>query len=114
MSAIDRIEVGRHLSHAAIHRDVVHLSGVVSPGCSVREQTQNVLTGIDELLRRAGTDKSRLLSATLWLTDIRDLDEVNRIWEGWVPAGCAPARECLEAKLSLLDFALAIAVTAAR
>ncbi len=114
MSAIDRIEVGAHLSHAAIHRDVVHLSGVVSPGDSVQEQTQNVLSGLDELLRRAGSDKSRLLSATVWLTDLRDLDEVSRIWEEWLPAGCAPARECLEAKLSLLDFAVAIAVTAAR
>jgi len=114
MTEIQRIGIGPHLSHVAIHNGIVHLSGVVSPGKSVREQTLNVLAGIDELLQSAGSDKSKILSATVWLTDMRHFDEMNSVWDQWVSPGNAPARACIEAKLSLLDFSVAIAVTAAQ
>jgi enamine deaminase RidA (YjgF/YER057c/UK114 family) len=114
MTEVQRIGVGPHLSHIATHNGIVHLSGVVSPGKSVREQTRNVLAGIDELLQSAGSDKSKILSATVWLTDMRHFDEMNRVWDRWVSPGNAPARACIEAKLSLLDFSVAIAVTAAQ
>ena len=114
MTEVQRIGVAPHLSHVAIHDGIVHLSGVVSPGKSVREQTRNVLKGIDELLRSAGSDKSKLLSATVWLTDMRHFDEMNSVWDQWVSPGNAPARACIEAKLSLVDFSVAIAVTAAQ
>ncbi len=114
MTEVRRIGAGPHLSHVAIHNGIVHLAGVVSPGKSVREQTRNVLTGIDELLQSAGSDKSKILSATVWLTDMRHFDEMNRVWDRWVSPGSAPARACIEAKLSLLDFSVAIAVTAAQ
>lgn len=114
MAEVERIGAGPHLSHIAIHAGVVHVSGVVSPGSSVREQTQNVLAGIDELLRGAGSDKARILMATVWLTDMRHYQEMDGAWEAWLPAGNAPARACIEAKLSLLDFSVAIAVTAAQ
>ncbi len=114
MAGIERIGIGPHLSHVAIHDGIVHLSGVVSPGNSVREQTQNVLAGIDELLKTAGSHKSRILSATVWLTDMRHYDEMNSVWDEWVSPGHAPARTCVEARLSLLDFCIAIAVTAAQ
>src|SRR5215467_828127 len=61
MTGIQRIGVAPHLSHVAVHNGIVHLSGVVSPGKSVREQTRNVLAGIDELLQSAGSDKSKIL-----------------------------------------------------
>ena len=80
----------------------------------MREQTRNVLTGIDELLRGARSDKSRILSATVWLTDMRNFQEMDGVWGEWLSAGNAPARCCIEAKLSLLDFSVAIAVTAAQ
>ena len=114
MTEVQRIGVAPHLSHVAIHNGIVHLSGVVSPGKSLREQTRNVLKGIDELLRSAGSDKSKLLSATVWLTDMRHFDEMNSVWDQWVSPGNAPARACIEAKLSLVDFSVAIAVTAAQ
>lgn len=114
MTGVERIGVGPHLSHVAIHAGIVHVSGVVSPGSSVREQTRNVLAGIDALLHDARSDKSRLLSATVWLADMRNFEEMDGVWEAWLPVGNAPARECIEAKLSLLDFSVAIAVTAAR
>jgi enamine deaminase RidA (YjgF/YER057c/UK114 family) len=114
MAGVERIGVGPHLSHVAIHADIVHVSGVVSPGSSVCEQTRNVLAGIDTLLHAARSDKSRLLSATVWLADMRHFAEMDGVWEAWLSVGNAPARECIEAKLSLLDFSVAIAVTAAR
>ena len=114
MAGVERIGAGPHLSHVAIHAGVVHVSGVVSPGGSVREQTRNVLTGIDELLRGARSDKSRILSATVWLTDMRNFQQMDGVWGEWLCAGNAPARSCIEAKLSLLDFSVAIAVTAAQ
>jgi enamine deaminase RidA (YjgF/YER057c/UK114 family) len=114
MTEVQRIGLAPHLSHVAIHNGIVHVSGVVSPGKSVRAQTRNVLAGIDELLQSAGSDKSRILSATVWLTDMRHFDDMNRVWDRWVSPGSAPARACIEAKLSLLDFSVAIAVTAAQ
>lgn len=114
MGEVERIGAGPHLSHVAIHAGIVHVSGVVSPGNSVREQTSNVLAGIDELLHGAQSDKSRILSATVWLTDMRHFAEMDEVWAAWVSAGNAPARACIEAKLSLLDFSIAIAVTAAQ
>jgi enamine deaminase RidA (YjgF/YER057c/UK114 family) len=114
MKEVERIGVGPHLSHAAIYNGVVYLSGVVSPGKSVQEQTKNVLQGIDKQLKQAGTDKSKILSATVRLTDIRDYDAMNSVWDGWVSPGNTPARVCVEEKLSMLDFSVAIAVIAAQ
>jgi enamine deaminase RidA (YjgF/YER057c/UK114 family) len=114
MTTIKRIECGPRMSHAVIHNDIVYVSGVVSAGKTVRQQTKNVLEGIDEVLKRAGTDKSKLLWATVWLTDISKFDEMNKVWDAWVPAGSAPARACVEAKLALPGYEVEIAVTAAR
>ena len=114
MKDIERIEVGPHLSHAVIRNGVVYLSGVVSPGKSVAQQTKNVLRGIDKLLQRSQSDKSKILSATVLLTDMRNFDEMNRVWDKWVSPGNAPARACVEVKLSMLDFAVAIIVIAAQ
>ncbi len=114
MAKIERIETGPRMSHAVIHNDVVYVSGVVSRGSTVRQQTKNVLEGIDETLKRAGTDKSRILSATVWLTDMRKFDEMNTVWDAWVSPGNAPARACVEAKLAIPGFEVEIAVIAAR
>jgi enamine deaminase RidA (YjgF/YER057c/UK114 family) len=114
MAKIERIETGPRMSHAVIHNDVVYVSGVVSRGSTVRQQTKNVLEGIDATLQRAGTDKTRLLSATVWLTDMRKFDEMNSVWDAWVAPGNAPARACVEAKLAIPGFDVEIAVIAAR
>ena len=114
MTNIERIEIGPRMSHAVIHNGVVYVSGVVSAGASVRQQTRNVLEGIDATLERAGTDKSKILSATVWLADIRKFDEMNRVWDAWVSPGNAPARACVEAKLAIPGYEVEIAVIAAR
>ena len=92
------------------------LAGQVSKnkaGASVAEQTQDILTIIDGLLAEAGTDKSTLVPANIWLTDISTFDEMNRVWDSWTAYGAGPARATVEAKLAAPQFMFAIAVVAA-
>ncbi len=117
MSDIQRIEAGPRMSQAVIHNGVVYLAGQVAsgaPGASVKEQTQDILKRIDALLAAAGTDKSKLLSARVWLTDIRRFDEMNGVWDKWVVPGHPPARACIEAKLASPEYTVEIAVIAAK
>ncbi|MFQ5934930.1 MAG: RidA family protein, partial [Acidiferrobacterales bacterium] len=81
---------------------------------SVTDQTKDILARIDALLAKAGTDKSKLLSATIWLSDIRYYDEMNTVWDAWTTPDNAPARACVEAKLAFPQFDVEIAVIAAR
>jgi enamine deaminase RidA (YjgF/YER057c/UK114 family) len=117
MAGIERLETGPRMSQAVIHNGLVYLAGQVASdakGASVHEQTKNILQRIDALLAAAGTDKSKMLSVTVWLADIRKFDEMNGVWDKWVPAGATPARACVEAKLATTDYAVEIGVIAAR
>jgi enamine deaminase RidA (YjgF/YER057c/UK114 family) len=117
MSSIERLEIGPRMSQAVIHNGVVYLAGQVAadaPGASVKEQTKNILERIDKLLAAAGTDKTKLLSVTIWLADIRTFEDMNSIWDKWVPAGSTPARATVEAKLVATVYAVEIGVIAAR
>jgi enamine deaminase RidA (YjgF/YER057c/UK114 family) len=114
---INRIDVGARLSKVVIHGDTVYLAGLTADktaGQSVGAQTQEILATIEGLLAKAGTDKSKLLQATIWLQDIRTVDEMNKVWDAWVPQGCAPARACIEARLQSPAKMVEIRVTAAR
>ncbi|MCH2300684.1 MAG: RidA family protein, partial [SAR324 cluster bacterium] len=87
MSEIKRFQVGERMSQAVVHGDTVYTAGQVAqsaPGASVADQTRAILSQIDDLLREAGTDKSRLISATIWLSDISTFNEMNEIWDAWV------------------------------
>ena len=85
------------------------------PGRSVAEQTKDILSTIDALLAEAKTDKSRVLSATIWLTDMSTFSEMNRVWDGWVVPGATPARATvLSAQLAAPEFKIEIAVIAAQ
>lgn len=115
--SIQRIEPGKRLSQAVVYGNLVFLAGQVAmdkPGASMAEQTKNVLDRIDKLLAQAGTDKSKILSANIWVTDMRQFDEMNRVWDAWVPEGCAPARATVEARLATPDYCVEIMVVAAR
>ena len=115
--AIQRMEVGPRLSKVVVHGDTVYLAGLTADktaGQSVAAQTQEILGAIDALLAKAGTDKSKLLQATIWLQDIRTVDEMNKVWDAWMPSGCAPARACIEARLQSPAKMVEIRVTAAR
>jgi enamine deaminase RidA (YjgF/YER057c/UK114 family) len=87
---IQRIQAGKRMSQAVIHGDTVYLAGQVAldkPGGTVSEQTRNILDRIDALLKEAGSDKAKLLSATIWLADMRGFEEMNAVWDAWVAAG---------------------------
>lgn len=116
MSEIKRIEVGARMSQAVVHGDTVYLAGQVAnraPGASVAEQTKDILAKTDELLAAAGSHKGRLLSATIWLTDMGTFSEMNGVWDAWVSPGNTPGRACVEAKLAAPQFHVEIAVIAA-
>ena len=114
---IQRFETGPRMSQAVVHGDTVYLAGVVAKttaGESVAKQTQEVLSIIDGHLAKAGSDKSKLLTATIYLTDINTFAEMNAVWESWVSAGNTPARATVEAKLASPKNTVEIMVVAAR
>jgi enamine deaminase RidA (YjgF/YER057c/UK114 family) len=114
---IQRFDVGPRMSQAVVHGDTVFLAGVVAnkaAGESVTQQTQEVLSIIDGHLAKAGSDKSKLLTATIYLTDMKTFAEMNAVWDGWVSAGNTPARATVEAKLAAPRYNVEIMVTAAR
>ncbi|MEJ2377125.1 MAG: RidA family protein [Pseudolabrys sp.] len=114
---IERKEVGARMSQVVVHGDTVYLAGVVAranKGKSVTEQTREILATIDGHLASAGTDKSKLLSAQIWITDMAQFAEMNLVWDAWVSPGNTPARACVEAKLASPDYKVEIMVTAAK
>lgn len=116
MTDIKRIDVGARMSQAVVHGNTVYLAGQVAqraPGASVAEQTKDILARIDELLAEAGSDKTKLLSATIWITDMTTFNEMNGVWDAWVSPGNTPGRACVEAKLAAPQFTVEIAVVAA-
>ena len=111
---IRRIEPGPRMSQAVVHENTVYLAGQVgAPGASVAEQARAVLDQIDRLLAEAGTDKSRILSATIWLADIGNFAEMNSVWDAWVDPANPPARATGECRLAAPEFKVEIIVTAA-
>jgi enamine deaminase RidA (YjgF/YER057c/UK114 family) len=114
---IQRFDTGPRMSQAVVHGNTVYLAGVVASkaaGESVTKQTQEVLSIIDGHLAKAGSDKSKLLTATIYLTDMKNFAEMNAVWDGWVSAGNTPARATVEAKLAAAQYNVEIMVTAAR
>ncbi len=114
---IKRFETGPRMSQAVVHGDTVYLAGQVAqnaPGKSVTEQTRDILEAIDKLLAGAGSDKSKLLSAQIFLSDISTFNEMNKVWEAWVSPGNTPARATTEAKLAAPQYTVEIMVVAAR
>lgn len=112
---ITRLDPGARMSQAVIHGDTVYLAGQVGePGDDVAAQTKTVLDEIDALLARAGTDKSKILSATIWLADINDFAAMNGVWDQWVDKDNPPARATSEARLATPDYKVEIIVVAAR
>lgn len=114
--SIKRIKVGARMSQAVVHGDTIYLAGQVADNAKddVAGQTKQILSKIEGLLAEAGSDKSKLLSATIWLTDMRGFDEMNKVWDGWVSPGNTPGRACVEAKLARADLLVEIGIIAAR
>jgi enamine deaminase RidA (YjgF/YER057c/UK114 family) len=114
--SIERKQVGPRLSQAVVHGDTVYLAGIVAdhPIPDPAAQTGQILDQIDKLLAECGSNKSKLLTATIWLSDIRYFDQMNSVWDKWVVAGQTPARACVEAKLAQTKYLVEIRVVAAR
>ncbi len=114
--SIQRLQTGERMSQVVIHGNTVYTAGQVAldaPGEPVTDQTRDILKRIDSLLAQAGSDKSRLLSATIWISDMSTFGEMNAVWDAWVAPGATPARACVEAKLAAPQFTVEIAVIAA-
>jgi enamine deaminase RidA (YjgF/YER057c/UK114 family) len=111
---ITRIDVGPRMSEAAIHNGVAYLAGQVGkPGGSVADQTRDALAEVDRILALAGSNKTRILSAQVWLADIAGYAEMNAVWDAWVPQGQTPARATGESKLAAPDYLVEVIVVAA-
>lgn len=113
--SIKRIKGGPRMSMAVVHGDTVYVAGQVADDtkADVAGQTRQVLGKIDALLAEAGSDKTRILSATIWLRDMGTFGQMNEVWDAWVPQGNTPARATVEAKLAAPHYLVEIAVIAA-
>lgn len=112
--SIRRIDAGPRMSDINIHGNTVYLAGQVGEqGGSVAQQTRDILATIDELLAKAGTDKTKILQAVIWLADMSTFDEMNAEWDKWVPQGNTPARATGEVKLASPEYKVEMIITAA-
>jgi enamine deaminase RidA (YjgF/YER057c/UK114 family) len=104
------------MSKAVVHGDRVYLAGIVADDTSadVKGQTEQILATIDALLAEAGSDKTKLLKANIWLSDMSTFGEMNAAWDAWVVAGHTPARATVESKLAGPQYTVEIMVEAAR
>jgi enamine deaminase RidA (YjgF/YER057c/UK114 family) len=110
---VRRIEPGPRMTQAVVHGNTVYLAGQVGTGKTVAEQTSDVLATVDRLLKAAGSDKSKLLQAIIWLADMKDFAEMNSVWDKWVDPQNTPARATGEAKLAGPEYKVEIIITAA-
>lgn len=111
---IKRFKTNARMSQVVIANGIVYLSGQIpdTAHASVDVQTQEILTRIETLLESAGVDKTRLLTATIWLSDPKHFAAFNAVWDAWVPEGHAPTRACVKSELMMPGLEVEIAVTA--
>jgi len=114
--SIQRLHVGKRMSEAVIHGGVVYLAGQVAadPAQDITGQTRQVLDAVDQLLAEGGSDKTRILSATIFLKDIADFAAMNAVWDAWVPQGHTPARATVQAALATPKYLVEVKVVAAQ
>jgi enamine deaminase RidA (YjgF/YER057c/UK114 family) len=112
---LQRIDVGPRMSDAVVHNGVVYLAGQVASGDTpdIGGQTREVLAAIDALLAKAGSDKTRVLRAQIFLADMADFAGMNAVWDQWVAPGHTPARATVQAALARPQWKVEIVITAA-
>ena len=113
---IQRYHIGKRLSEMVVHNGTIYLAGQVAADAKqdITGQVKQVLAQIDSLLAEVGSDKTKILSATIFLPSIADFPALNAVWETWVPAGNCPARATVEAKLAGSEYKVEIQVIAAQ
>jgi enamine deaminase RidA (YjgF/YER057c/UK114 family) len=114
--SITRINPGPRMSQCVVHGDTVYTAGQVADDntADVAGQTAQILAKLDALLAEVGSDKSKILSATIWLSDISTFNEMNGVWDTWVDTANPPCRACVESKLALPAFKVEIGIIAAK
>ena len=115
MSKITRVNVGKRLSDMAVHNGVAYLAGQVADDTTqdITGQTTQILAVIDKLLATAGSDKTKILMAQIFITDLSDFAAMNRVWDAWVVPGHTPPRATVQAQLANPDWKIEVVVTAA-
>ena len=116
MMTITRLDTERRrMSKIVIHNDTVYLCGQVAKDSDddIKEQTRTMLEKVDDLLQRAGSDREHILSATIYIKDMKYFAEMNEVWDAWVIEGHSPARACVEASLARAELLVEVSVIAA-
>ena len=115
MASIERFDTGARMSEMSVHNGVCYLAGQVALGGApdIETQTKEVLDAIDALLARAGSDKSKVLRAQIFIADLKDFPGMNKVWDAWVVPGRTPARATVQAALAKPEWKVEIVVTAA-
>ncbi|MEK6230689.1 MAG: RidA family protein [Luteolibacter sp.] len=113
--SIQRQDTKQRMSRIVIHNDTVYLCGQVGKDATkgIAEQTATMLEKVDELLLQAGSDREHMLSATVYVRDMKDFAAMNEVWDAWLPEGHAPARACVEARMARAELLVEISVVAA-
>ena len=116
MNAITRIETTERMSKIVIHQETIYLCGQVADNgdAAIGPQTENILDKVEKLLEQAGSGKKYMLSATVYLRDMKDFAGMNAVWDRRIPKGHAPARACVEARMARPDLLVEVSVIAAR
>ena len=116
MSKIIRDDTNQRMSQIVVHNNTIYLSGQVGNKNSmdVTTQTSEVLKKIEKLLLQAGSNKNMILSANIYLSDISYFEEMNKVWDNWLPENCAPARATVEAKLAFPELLVEICIIATK
>lgn len=115
MADIKRIATSKRMSQVAVYGDLVWLAGQCgTAGKSITEQTEEALQNVERLLTEVGSDKTKILNTIIWLADIESYDEMNTVWDEWIPEGFAPTRSCGESRLGGVGYGVEIICIAAR
>ena len=116
--SIERYQSGPRMSQAVVHNGTIYLAGQVASGAprgTVTDQVKDILSTVDALLAQAKSDKSKILSATIWLTDMATFNEMNTVWEAWIVPGAPPARATIASpQLASADYNVEISIIAAQ
>ena len=113
--SIQRQDTKQRMSRIVIHNDTIYLCGQVAKDSTqgMAEQTSTMLENVDELLLQSGSDREHMLSATIYVRNMKDFSVMNEVWDAWVPEGHAPARACVEARMARAELLVEISVVAA-
>ncbi len=111
---ITRTELSARMSQAVVYGDTIYLAGQVGDGPDMTSQTQHMLSEVDRLLASVGSNKSHILSATIWVADMEQVDDMNTVWDAWIDPKNPPARACVESRLVAPEFLVEVMVIAAK